>query len=369
MDPLLLVQYTVSGFMPIVCLSILGAVLAYKKIFTKVTIDRVSASYSNFFNPVFVFFNVSSAIDINKISTIWPLFTTPTIIVILGTVLAIIHSKICPKVPYLSKVIACVLIFSNIGNMPVVLLKGICSPYGPLKSNQNCKDANSYISLQVLTYNAIIWSYGSSLVSQDKAQYLLSKQNETMLENNSEALPQTSLCKNIIKNLLLPGPLTCVIALFFGLIPGVHTIFFNKDSKLYCIADAGFTIGLVGILLGQMTLGANLVLLSGTKIALSKGFIASIIFFKNILMPICGFFIVFGVWKTGIFGENSVMAYCVFIAFCSPTAFIVMMITQIHNYGTKEVAWMMLWVYLCALPALIAWTYIFFLVIKVEDMG
>ncbi|OMJ73149.1 hypothetical protein SteCoe_28217 [Stentor coeruleus] len=363
MDPLLLVQYTVSGFMPLVCLSMLGAVFAYKKIFTKVTIDRISASYSNFFNPVFVFFNVSSAIDINEISTIWPLFLTPSIVVILGTILAYIHSKICPKIPYLSKVVACILIFSNIGNMPVVLLKGICSPYGPLKSNSHCKDANSYISLQVLTYNAIVWSYGSSLVSQDKTQYLLSKQNEAILESNPIAYQKTSFCRNILKNLLLPGPIACVIALLFGLIPGVHSTFFNKNSKLYCIVDAGFEVGLVGILLGQMTLGANLVLLSGSKLTLSKGFIGSIIFFKNILMPICGFCVVFGVFKAGIFGDNSVMAYCVFIAFCSPTAFIIMMITQIHDYGTKEVAWMMFWVYLCALPTLIAWTYVFFLII------
>ena len=54
MDYLLLIRYSISGLMPLICVSALGSLLVYYKIFTKVTLDLISAAYSNFVNPVFV---------------------------------------------------------------------------------------------------------------------------------------------------------------------------------------------------------------------------------------------------------------------------------------------------------------------------
>ena len=358
-----LLQYTISGMMPLIIISILGAVLAKKNIFTEKTIKSISTSFTNFFSPVFAFFNIAGSINIENISELWPLFLTPSIIISFGYIISCLHSKIFKQTPNLSNVITCILTFSNIGNMPIVLMKGICSPYGPLKGNKYCDDANSYVSIQILTYSAIMWSIGNSLIENEKNEHSHSLLTQKLINEGKETkkLEDIPILRTFTKGLLLPGPIACFCGLMIGIIPGIRERFYNKNEYLYVVIDSFLFIGISGVVITQMILGANLILFSSSDKDISKSFIASIVVFKNLLNPICALGFIYLCRLVGVFGDNTVMAYIVFISFCCPTAIVVMVLTQNHQHGTKETARLMIWIYIFSAPCLIIYSYLFFL--------
>ena len=123
-------------------------------------------------------------------------------------------------------------------------------------------------------------------------------------------------------------------------------------------------LGVAGIVFGQATLGSNLILLKKEKTnVLSYSYIGSVILFKNLLMPLVSLGIIYLCWVLGVFGDNVVSAYIVFICFCSPTAFLLLLICQNLDYGVKICTWLMLGIYIFAIPTLIIFSYIFFIVI------
>ena len=361
---LLILQYTVSGLMPLVSISILGGILAYKKIFTCESTKKIAAAYSNFFAPIFIFINLAGSIDTKKFELIWPLFFTPFLMILLGILISFIHSKLFKQVPNLSRVMACILTFSNIGNLPIVLMKGMCSPYGPLQHNSNCADANSYVSIQIFTYSIIIWSVGYSLIEKDKEEYLDMMEKQKLLEEGREVqiTVKVSIWKHIYQHLFLPGPLSSVSGLIIGLIPGFNNIFYDKHYPLYALADSFLFIAIAGAVLGLISLGVTLYLLASDNKDISKTFIVSIILFKNFITPLCALGLVYLLYSLNLFGDNRVMLYVVFVSFCCPTALVVMILTQTHQYGVKETAWLMFWIYIFSFPSLVIFSYIFFII-------
>ena len=69
------------------------------------------------------------------------------------------------------------------------------------------------------------------------------------------------------------------------------------------------------MIMSQMTLGSNLVLLSSNREGFTKSLIGSVVIFKNLVAPIVALGVTYGLWQCGVFGDNMVMAYLVFISF------------------------------------------------------
>jgi predicted permease len=295
MEYLALIRYTVSGLMPLACITMLGATLSYKKIFTESTVKSISTQFSNFFNPIFVFFYITQAVSENNLIGLWPLFFTPLLSVLVGSLNAYLHSLLFGKNHKFARVITSVLTFSNIGNIPIVLLTGMCSDYGPFMQTtagkRYCAYSNSYISLQVLTYNPILWSYGFSLINRDKEENCLLR-NETE-ENPKNEKNRQSYFIDFLNYLQSPNGICCVLGLLCGLIPGID-YFFDKNNILSCITQTGLSIGISGVIMGQMSLGSSLILNRNHDLDMNKWYIASIFVFKSIVMPVIGFGLIYG---------------------------------------------------------------------------
>ena len=216
-------------------------------------------------------------------------------------------------------------------------------------------------------YNAIMWSYGYSLIESDKRDYLVFVEEQQLLDKGSNftGSPPFSMWRNMWKNLFLPVPVACMAGVVAGLIPGIKEIFFDKESMVYVLTDAFLSMGYAGVIVGQISLGANLMLLSSQKNTLSLRYVASIVVFKNIVTPLAALGIIYGLWECGIFGEDLVMVYVVFISFCCPTALVIMIITQLADYATKEVAFVMFWIYCTSILTLIVSTYLFFIIFTI----
>lgn len=307
-DPSILIKQSIFGLMPLFSITILGISLTMLKIFDKKTIDGIALGYKNVFNPCFVFFNTVGVISTFNISTLLPLILSPFFMILTGLAINWLHSLIFKPPENYSRVVKCVIAFSNTANLPVVLLRGICSPYGPLMGNDYCDHANSYIAIQFLTYTVIGWSYGWTMVSIDKiASIYIDKANSDALLIDNQIVRKKSIFKMIIENLALPGPVSCFVAVVIGMIPGINQTFYDKTSGLFSVVDVGVNLGIAGIVFGQATLGSNLILLKSEKTnVLSYKYIGSVILFKNLLMPLVSLGIIYLGWNLGIFGDNIV---------------------------------------------------------------
>ena len=367
MNPVTLLQYTVTGLMPILSTSLTGAYLARRGIFKSQTLTRISLAFTNYFAPLFIFCNITGSVNFDDIQTLWPLFLTPLMMAIFGRLISLLHSQFFTQIPYFSRIVVCMITFPALGNVPRVLMRGMCSPYGPLRGNPRCKEADAYVSLQVLTFSAIVWSYGYTLISQDKAEYQEHVERLKLLERGEvfKESPPFSLWRSAGKNLLMPSPVAGISGLIVGLIPGVRSTFFRRDSLVYALADTCIGIGMGGVILSQISLGANLVLLSSKREGFTKKYIASVVVFKNLITPLIALGIVYGLFRCGVFGDNIVMLYLVFISFSCPSALVIMNMTQLLGYGTHEVSLLMFWIYSSSIPGLVISTYLFFLIFSV----
>ena len=195
----------------------------------------------------------------------------------LGGILSLLHSRLFKQAPHLSRIVTCIITFSNMGNIPLVLMKGICSPYGPLNNDVYCDEVNSYIALQMLTYHIILWSYGYTLIQLGKEEsniHIIVNESDLDYDidelKNQKEHPKTSLWNNLAKNLMLPAPLACIAGLVAGLMPGLKEIFYNKNLTLYVVVDSWINISFGGVVIAQMSLGANLIILSDRDGCLTK---------------------------------------------------------------------------------------------------
>lgn len=352
MDPGLLAWSTFSGLWPLISVSIMGMILTHKKIYNKHVNNCIAKSYSSFFNPLFLFFNIVKSLNLSEFSSIWPLFLAPVLIFILGLLVSHFHSIIFKSNKSLSYIVRCAITFNNVGNLMIVLLRGMCSSYGALSGYSECSDANSYISILLFIYVPLVWSFGTSFIERSK--FL-----QANLIGQSEVTP---IWKTAIKNLMLPGSLACVSAFFVTLVPGSHDLFFSHDSFLTVLSTTCIEVGLAGIVLGQSSLGSNLILLKSEESKLSKSFIFSVVLFKNLVFPLISLALVYSMWSFGVFGGNIVMAYIVYTSFCAPTAIIILIICETHKHAVKEITWLLLFIYSSSLPGLIIFSYIFFLI-------
>ena len=254
--------------------------------------------------------------------------------------------------------------FENFG-ITLILIKGICSPYGPLGGNEYCDDGLAYASLLMFPCLILMWTFGYSLVKFDKvfmntqqAQLTqLTKLDEAIKENSTDSIPRM-----IGRSLMMPNPLCCIIAIILAIIPGYQSFFFDKTSIIYSLADCGYTILNACIIVSQVLLGSNLYLNRKKRSLLTKKMLVQIVFTKNIAIPAINLAVFYFLWTIETFGDNKVMAYILFISFSCPTAMVSMLFAQLLGVALNEIVQSMLWIYLFSIPGIVFWTFLFFLI-------
>ena len=249
--------------------------------------------------------------------------------------------------------------FPNYG-LVFTLSQGICSPYGPLKGDPYCQNAFSYISIYGFAETLIFWTIGYSLVEKDKHNSKIGDSEDLLVE---ESRPRSSLLRNSINTLKMPNPLSCFAALIFAMIPGYKHLFFHKEGIFYTLGMASKNISLVGIVWGQMMMGSNIFMMIGKKSKLSNKQVALNTLSKTILLPGITLMIIYGFWIIGVFGDDRVQAYLLFMCVSTPTAIVIILFALLFKINIDEVSQCIFTVYIFSIITMIAWTFLFFLLI------
>ncbi|CAG9310574.1 unnamed protein product [Blepharisma stoltei] len=356
MDILQIFRSCVTGMIPVTIITISGAYLTWAKVFEKKSNEVISKSSARFFFPLFIVIAMSKAVDTSTIVSLWPLFVGQVLLIFITIGLGFLMLPIF-KVPKEFKYTTIsILAFSNVGNVPLLVMKGICASYGPFAGDDYCDNSVGYISIVCFVFNIMIWSICTAFVRIDSS--------ERAKNENSENNPNsTDLKKLIINGLLSPVPIASVLGLLIGLLPGYKWLFVYKSSPLYAFFDTLSVIGYVGIVASQMVVGSNLMMIERKEKFLDTHFLWTLTFTKSVVLSGIYLFIVWGFWEIGVFGDNKVMAYVLFIAQTSPVSVTVMIVCQLFNTNLKECCITTLWQYIAAPVYMTLYSYAFFLII------
>ena len=328
MDHIELFQATVSGLFPVFLVSLTGLYLAYKGIFKQDSISKFSLSFINHFCPMFIFAKMTRIESIFDLKLFWPLIISPLLMLVIGAIASFLHSSLITQPPNFSRVSLCIFSFPTTGNTSIVLMKGACSPYGPLHDNPYCEHAYAYVGLQLILYSTLIWTYGYVLILKEKTLFQTDMEESKLLQEGAamKGSPPFSILRSACKQMTSPVSLSVYLALIAGAIPGLREAFYSIEDLIYALTEAFIQIGTTGIFFAQIMLGSSLWFLPSRADDITKRYIASVILFKYILIPLLALGVVYGLWESEIFGDDIVMCYTIFIILCSPSNLVILSI-------------------------------------------
>lgn len=118
----------------------------------------------------------------------------------------------------------------------------------------------------------------------------------------------------------------------------------------------------MGLIVFQFYIGSSLYFIRNEKSRLTKKQLFANMITKYVVIPGIIITIMYFFWVLGIFNDNIVMAYMIFMTVVVPMANVVLVSSQIHEIGVSEVLETVLWIYIFAAPAGAIWTFIFFII-------
>ncbi|KAF9197436.1 hypothetical protein BGZ49_002110, partial [Haplosporangium sp. Z 27] len=193
-----------------------------------------------FLTPCLLFTNIASGITWERFVAFWPI---PAFFIIFSTIswtLAKTGSKALKfTAPETSLAMASILFFNN-NSLPLAMIHSLAFSGASKKLMRDDNDSSEDIVASVCD-NLIRWSYGIRLLSEpkseDSAEESAYSSINSDLERNANGNPTLrSRLYRILKNvqtLMTPPLVTAVLALFVGLIPGLHSLFMDRDSDIY----------------------------------------------------------------------------------------------------------------------------------------
>lgn len=350
----LIVKTTILGLSPLFFIILSGIYLTYHKTLTTQTSASISQIIGSFLTPLYIFTYISTSFSITELSELWPSLAFAFVPFIVFTPLGIFLTKALNFPKGTQKTLTCALILANYG-IVFILVESFCSSYGPLSGNSKCGKAKAYLSLFGCVENFLRWTVGFSLVALDRQW---KDNNDNLIGNN--ALGSSSIWKLIKRSLLMPNPVASGLGICAALIPGYKEFVLDKSQLFFCVTSVALEISHFNFVAGQLLLGSNLMQIKGKVSNLTKKQIVCFCLAKGVLVPSFCLFFTFLCWEIGIFGNDLVMAFCLFASMSSPTAIIVAVFANINQVAIDEVAVISLWVYISSVPSMVLGNFLFF---------
>lgn len=292
MEPSKVIQGCIVGMIPLVMITISGAILTYINAFSKASNDIISRSFPNYFFPIFCLFNLAKFVGVDTLSEIWPIFISPTITILVSCIIGVMYLPFIKPPRNLTFTTLTLIILPNMGNVPLLILKGTCSPFGVLGGENDCSKYTGYIAMLAFTFNIYMWVGGYVLIQLDSIREIKQREFNHAQQKNSidfsvkeldrKPVPLKSI---IMEAVVSPVPICSLIGFVLGLIPGVKWLFFYPDSPLIAVSDTAFSLAHAGLLFSQMVLGSNIVLCFNDMKSVSFRYAFHVVFIRNILIP------------------------------------------------------------------------------------
>lgn len=332
----------------------LGAVLTKYGMMTSETNTDISKALAKVMLPLFTFASIASNISIEDIQVFGVLILNLVINCILTSVFAGIHTLIFKPNKSFRFTVFSTVVFNNAVNVPLLILKGACASYGPLADEPDCSKADSYVFIQSIPFNILVWSYGYGLIMIDQKHAL---KDRDLSESN---IPKPNSAKTILRKFVDPIPLASYLGIIVGLIPGIKPILSDKDAPLRPFIDSFLIIGLAAVVFSQAILGSNLVHKYKIKSKISAAGIGVVVFIRLILVGLAGLGVIYMYLEVGLVENKPTLLYTMYLIYISPPAVALAIICQIADVAVNELTKIMFWMYVASIITMTGFSLLFF---------
>lgn len=320
-----------------------GAFISYMKWFDSHFITQILKATLDFMLPIYVIFSLPKVYSREELWQVWPLFISPLVIVPFLYLLGKICVHLCVVPVTMRTSLTSIYSFASVGVIGILMLKSSCEPYGPLAGEKHCKLGIGYICMMWLPFNLIMYLMILPGLRKDSQQ---------------EGEPFFPV---FLQYFMVPVPVATMFANILGMIPGTNWFLFDEDSIGFMFTDSAMLIGYCGIMFSQIIVGGSITINLKDQGKLEKWKIILIVISRNIIVPgICLLFVL-TMWKNGLFYDDKVMAFTVFIGLAAQPAFLLMNLAESFGLEIQDAKKIILWVYITSPLTLVFSSYIFFL--------
>ncbi|KAL6057055.1 hypothetical protein QOT17_015718 [Balamuthia mandrillaris] len=291
---------------------------------------------------------------------------------------------------------------ANAGNLPLTLIISITHDLAPFNEDEEATSRGiSYVSLYMTCMSLLVWTVGLNYIGrgpqlfnkEDKTkpsnsdlEGMLTKQESgsngektDRKENGEEIVAHTTkreetqpssmsttatmsssrmdaseAAKPFWKRLfyqakggLSPITFSLLSALFVGLIPPIRNLFHGTGAPLKFVMEIFDFLGLPSVPIVMLVLGASLAKGPRTSFVGIRP-IAAVVIGKLLLMPLLGISITLAVRRMGLLPEDPLFAFVLMIQSATPSATVLVVISEIHQWGNDITPTLQFWQYVVA---------------------
>eukprot|EP00359_Climacostomum_virens_P010117 CAMPEP_0204911340 /NCGR_PEP_ID=MMETSP1397-20131031/9712_1 /ASSEMBLY_ACC=CAM_ASM_000891 /TAXON_ID=49980 /ORGANISM="Climacostomum Climacostomum virens, Strain Stock W-24" /LENGTH=338 /DNA_ID=CAMNT_0052081865 /DNA_START=73 /DNA_END=1085 /DNA_ORIENTATION=+ len=297
--------------------------------------------------PMFSLFIIGQTVArMESLAELWELQMATALTILLGLGFGLWFISYIKPPASIKYTVAMLITFSNLGNMPILIVEGSCSYFGPLSGYSGCSQMPGYAIACTIAFNILVWGISYTLISKD-AQAKTKERVENFFSAASD--DKTSLMsatfeepaahtklglKQILKNSFCTSvPIGSIGGIVLGCIPGIKEALFDDDAPYRFITNSALTTGFLAIIFTQQILGYNIreqfsqLQDSDSKIII--GVAAS----KLVIIPLIAQFFIHFAYQTGMISFE--VAFVSIIGAATPPGVATMAINQFLDVGIE----------------------------------
>eukprot|EP00359_Climacostomum_virens_P004202 CAMPEP_0204912088 /NCGR_PEP_ID=MMETSP1397-20131031/10286_1 /ASSEMBLY_ACC=CAM_ASM_000891 /TAXON_ID=49980 /ORGANISM="Climacostomum Climacostomum virens, Strain Stock W-24" /LENGTH=349 /DNA_ID=CAMNT_0052082861 /DNA_START=30 /DNA_END=1075 /DNA_ORIENTATION=- len=324
-----------------------GSVLNYLKIYGKdVNTALIKCAFEMMF-PMFNIFIIGQTIShMGSLAIVWQLQVGTLLTTALSLLLGFLLIALIPVPDSSRYTTVSIVAFSNLGNIPLLLVESSCKDYGPLRGYEDCPLLPGFVMTCTIASNIMVWGFGYSLILKDAHAQAKSRVENFFSAANQDAtslmsatfdeplLPPKVDVKTILKNAFCAlVPMSSMIGLFFGMLPYVDVILFNHDAPFAFITRAMLEVGFLGIIFTQQVLGSNIKEQFDKPQTISPILLAGLAIARLVVAPIIVQFIVHLLVKEQILSLG--VGFIIVAGAACPSALSTMGLNQLLDVGME----------------------------------
>lgn len=351
-----------------------GAVLGKLKIYNKDSNTALVKSAFQVFFPMFTAFIVAQTIcNMQTLIQFWQLQLGTILTSSLGLALGFLLVTFIPPPDSNKYTIVSIVGFANLGNIPILIVESSCSEYGILKGYEECDVMPGFVMVSTIAFNVMVWGISYTLILKDAhAQakhkvedfFSAASQDRTSLMSatfDEPVLPPKSDVVTVMQNAFCTTvPLSSILGVFFGLIPGISSVFFDNDAPLRFISNSMINIGFLAIIVTQQVLGYNIQDQLSKPQTVKPKLLVGVLIAKLLIVPLITQVIVYWAYSAGMLTYG--IAFVIVLGASCPPGVATMGLNQLLDVGVDTTSIVFMFAYPISVLTLTLNCYLFTLI-------
>ena len=332
---------SISSVMTLAVICFAGAWLSHKGILHIQLRKQMSRIVFYMMLPALLCVKTAGNVSLESLKTLWFVPVMSLVITCLGLGLGIVAARISKPLPKFRNHIITATALGNHGYLVIPLMYTLTQTSPLFNSDPEASGrAMMYIAMYLMMQSCLLWGIGHTFLSGEKL-------------------------KDLDFHQIITPPIKGIfIGLAIGCIPFLQSLFFTKESSLFFVSQGAEIIGKGAVPCALLILGANLKEATGKTSIHLKSIVAATTT-RLVVLPTAGMALIMLLVKLNIIpSKDPVLIMLLLVQTCVPSATNLMLMCEIHKRGEKEMASILLWLYLASIVTMTIWLQIFQMVLR-----